>query len=79
MIYILGGAFDPPHVGHAAIVRALLYFRDPQKIVIMPSGKRNDKEYSTSDEDRLALLEIFVNEIGDPRLLIDDYFISEWK
>lgn len=60
MIYIIGGAFDPPHVGHTAIVRALLHFRSPLQIVIIPSGKRDDKSYCVSDEDRMNMLEIFV-------------------
>ncbi len=79
MIYIIGGAFDPPHVGHTAIVRALLHFRSPLQIVIIPSGKRDDKSYCVSDEDRMNMLEIFVWEINDPRVIIDDYFIHEWK
>lgn len=63
MIYIFGAAFDPPHVGHSAIIRALLHFRNPEKIIIIPSGKRNDKSYHVSDEHRLAMLDIFVDEI----------------
>ena len=63
MIYILGGAFDPPHVGHAAIVKSILAKKHPEKIVIIPSSARNDKQYAVSDENRLAMLEIFADEI----------------
>ena len=66
MIYIFGAAFDPPHVGHSAIIRALLHFRNPEKIIIIPSGKRNDKSYHVSNEHRLAMLEIFCDEINLP-------------
>lgn len=79
MIYIFGGAFDPPHVGHAAIVKCLLAKKHPEKIIIIPSSERDDKRYSVSDEHRLAMLDIFVREIDDPRVEIDDHFITDWK
>lgn len=79
MIYILGGAFDPPHAGHSAIVRSILHFLNPDQIVILPSGKRNDKIYSTTDLHRLALLDIFVTEIADKRVIVDDFFIKKWE
>jgi nicotinate (nicotinamide) nucleotide adenylyltransferase len=79
MIYIFGGAFDPAHVWHTAIIRALFYYKNPEKIVLMPSGARNDKSYSASDEHRLAMLEIFCQEIKDERVIIDDYFVREWE
>jgi predicted adenine nucleotide alpha hydrolase (AANH) superfamily ATPase/very-short-patch-repair endonuclease/nicotinic acid mononucleotide adenylyltransferase len=63
MIYIFGAAFDPPHAGHNAIIRALLHYRNPEKIILIPSGKRNDKNYNTSDTHRKAMVDIFVNEI----------------
>ena len=79
MIYIFGAAFDPPHVGHSAIIRALLHYKNPEKILLIPSSKRNDKSYHVSDEHRLAMLQIFVSEIGDERVIIDDYFIKNWE
>lgn len=59
MIYIFGGAFDPPHVGHAAIVKSILAKKHPEKIIIIPSSARNDKNYAVSDEHRLKMLRIF--------------------
>ena len=79
MIYILGGAFDPPHAGHSAIVRSILHFLSPDQIIILPSGKRNDKTYNISDEYRLSLLQIFVEEIANEKVIIDDYFIKNWQ
>ena len=64
MIYIFGAAFDPPHVGHSAIVRALFHYKNPEKIILMPSGIRSDKSYHVSDEHRLAMLEIFCEELN---------------
>lgn len=79
MIYIFWAAFDPPHVGHSAIIRALLHFRDPEKIILIPSGKRNDKIYHTDDVHRTAMLEIFLHEIDDDRVVIDEYFMRDWQ
>lgn len=36
-IALFGGSFDPPHIGHEAIVRALLNFKEIEKVVIMPT------------------------------------------
>jgi len=36
-IALFGGSFDPPHLGHEAIVKALLDFKDIDKVVIMPT------------------------------------------
>ena len=60
MIYIFGGAFDPPHVGHTAIVKTILAKKHPEKIIILPSSERDDKKYHVSDDHRLAMLDIFV-------------------
>ena len=78
MIYIFGAAFDPPHVGHTAIIRALLHYKNPTKIVLMPSGVRDDKSYNVSDEHRMKMLEIFQREIDDVRIVVDDHFIKNW-
>ena len=76
MIYIFGAAFDPPHSGHSAIIRALLHYKNPEKIIIIPSGKRNDKSYNVSDEHRKKMCDIFISEIGDPRVIVDYYFLD---
>ena len=53
--------------------------KNPEKIIIIPSSERDDKKYSVSNAHRLAMLDIFVKEIDDSRVIIDDYFISSWK
>jgi epoxyqueuosine reductase len=79
MIYIFGGAFDPPHVWHTSIIQAILHYKNPEKIIIIPSSARNDKSYAVSDEHRLTMLEIFAWEIDDARVVIDDYFVRNWQ
>jgi len=36
-IALFGGSFDPPHIGHEAIVKAVSGFKDIEKVVIMPT------------------------------------------
>ena len=60
-------------------MRALIAHKNPEKIIIIPSSERDDKKYHISDEHRLALLDIFVREIDDSRVMVDDYFIRNWK
>ena len=36
-IALFGGSFDPPHIGHIAIVKEALKLKDVQKVVIMPT------------------------------------------
>ncbi len=79
MIFIFGAAFDPPHVGHSAIIRALLYFLSPEKIIIIPSGKRDDKTYFATDSHRRAMIDIFVEEIQNARVEVDYYFLDTFR
>lgn len=59
-------------------MRAILYKKHPEKIVIIPSSERDDKRYKTTDEHRLKMLDIFVRDIRDPRVVVDDYFVKNW-
>ncbi len=36
-IALFGGSFDPPHIGHEAIVKKILTLNDVNKIIIMPT------------------------------------------
>lgn len=36
-IALFGGSFDPPHIGHKAVVEAALNLKEIDKIVIMPT------------------------------------------
>jgi len=62
-IALFGGSFDPPHVGHEAIVKAALHFKDISKVVVMPTYLSPFKSHSHhSYEQRFQwLLEMFDN------------------
>ncbi len=36
-IALFGGSFDPPHIGHMAIVEALRELKDIDKVIVMPT------------------------------------------
>lgn len=63
---LLGGAFDPPHLGHLICAQYTLEALDLDKIIFIPSGdhpfKRNDVVASATD--RLAMVELSVAGYG---------------
>ncbi|MDP3726817.1 MAG: nicotinate (nicotinamide) nucleotide adenylyltransferase [bacterium] len=62
-IAILGGSFDPPHIGHYLVIKQILEIRkDIDKILLMPAFKHQWKPIQASVEDRLAMLQSLVNE-----------------
>ena len=62
-IVIYGGAFNPPHLGHASVIKALLHLFPCDEIWIMPSGERKDKRIGVSGQDRLAMLRLMSSEL----------------
>ncbi len=36
-VAFFGGSFDPPHIGHKAVVKAALNLKDVQKVIVMPT------------------------------------------
>jgi len=36
-VALFGGSFDPPHIGHKAVVEAALNLKDINKVVVMPT------------------------------------------
>jgi len=54
------GTFNPPHFGHTSAVIVALEKITFDEVWIMPSGKRVDKEISTSLQDRKNMSSILV-------------------
>lgn len=61
-VVIYGGAFNPPHIGHAAAIETIIRLFPCDEIWVMPSADRHDKQISISGEDRLNMLRIMVAE-----------------
>jgi nicotinate-nucleotide adenylyltransferase len=51
----LGGAFDPPHLGHVALARAAKQHFGLDRLVVLVSARPGHKAVSTPVEARLAL------------------------
>lgn len=73
-VAILGGTFDPPHLGHFILAEQIKNRFDLAKIIFMPAGKpphKKDKGISP-DQDRFKMLKLAVAENKD-------FSLSDWE
>jgi len=75
---LLGGTFDPVHLGHLAIARAALNQLKLDHLFFVPAAQAplRYEAPSASAADRLDLLQRAVTEAADPRLGVLDIEIS---
>ncbi|MBI4215519.1 MAG: nicotinate-nicotinamide nucleotide adenylyltransferase [Parcubacteria group bacterium] len=59
-IVIYGGAFDPPHIGHAMVIDNVLRLFPCDEIWILPSGNRADKTIKVSKEHRFTMISLLL-------------------
>lgn len=68
-IAVLGGSFDPPHIGHYFVIQQILELRkEIDKILLVPAYQHQWKPAFASIEHRISMLQYFVNnriEISD--------------
>ena len=71
-IAIFGGAFDPPHLGHALLIAQIINCVGIDEVWIVPSGKRVDKMNEGSELHRLSMANSFIEELfkGDSRIKV---------
>ncbi len=73
-IAIFGGSFDPPHLGHAAIMKKALETLDIEKLIVVPAYISPFKKgHSAPAELRLKWLKKIT--AFDPRIEVSDYEI----
>ena len=73
-IALFGGSFDPPHIGHEAVIKALKKFKDIDKIIIMPTFLNPFKsDFYAPSSLRLKWLKEIFNE--ETNVEISDYEI----
>ncbi len=62
-IALFGGSFDPPHIGHVAIVESLLSFKNIEQVVVMPTflNPFKTKSYATTHLRVKWLKDIFAS------------------
>jgi len=68
-IAILGGRFDPPHIGHFLVAKQVLELRkDIDKVLFIPAFQHQWKPIIASPSDRIEMLKSFLGsgiEISD--------------
>lgn len=57
-VAVFGGAFDPPHLGHVALVRAAFEHFGFERVLVVPAGDPPHKAVSTPAEIRAHLAEL---------------------
>jgi nicotinate-nucleotide adenylyltransferase len=57
-IAVFGSAFDPPHLGHVALVRAALEHFGFERLLVVPAGDPPHKDVATPAEIRVRLAEL---------------------
>lgn len=72
-IAILGGTFDPPHLGHLILADTVIKELNYDKVLFIPSKIPPHKNISgeVSNEDRLNMLKLSIKD--DKRFSFDDY------
>lgn len=71
-IAILGGSFDPPHLGHILIARQVLEFTDFAQVWLLPVASHAFDKKITSPEVRMKM----VNLTGEKNILASDFEIK---
>jgi len=68
---ILGGTFDPIHVGHLAVAKAAMECARLDRVMFIPSAEPPHRGAALARaEDRLAMAELAV--VGEPRFEVSD-------
>lgn len=61
-IGVLGGSFDPPHLGHLSLARQILAKTKINEVWFMPCFKHNFNKKMSPVEDRLKMTKMMVGE-----------------
>jgi len=61
-IAILGGAFDPPHLGHQLIANQVLDFADVKEVWLAPCYQHTFEKKLTKVEHRLSMTKTLINK-----------------
>jgi nicotinate-nucleotide adenylyltransferase len=77
-IALFGGSFDPPHIGHEAIIKALDKLDFLDKVVVMPTFLNPFKErFFAPAELRLLWLEKICTDLK--KVTVSDYEVKQAK
>lgn len=59
---IIGGSFDPIHLGHLAMAEYLRELKNLEKIVFIPTGNAPHKTYESLAEQRLEMVKLAIED-----------------
>jgi len=77
-IGILGGAFNPPHLGHLILAKTALKKLNLEKVIFLPSGiPPLKKEKMPSAKDRFLMTKLLIK--GKPCFEVSNYEIKKKK
>ena len=65
---VMGGTFDPIHIGHLIIASEALYAFDLDRMVFMPTGRPWQKRAHSASEDRYLMT--VLGTAGNPRFAV---------
>lgn len=74
-ISLFGGAFDPPHLGHQAVVANLLATELADEVWYLPVKNHHFAKQMESVEHRLAMLKLIVGD--DSNVKIEEYELHQ--
>lgn len=57
-VALLGGAFNPPHLGHALIARQVLDFTEADEVWLLPNYRQHPPKPVAAAEHRLAMTKL---------------------
>lgn len=77
-VALFGGSFDPPHIGHIAVVEALKQLSYIDEIVVMPTyiNPFKNSSYASPKQRFDWLVEIFKD---DTKVVVSDYEVAQNK
>jgi len=70
---ILGGAFDPPHIGHVALARAALHELDLERLLVLVIADPGHKETRASADARLELTRLAFEDVPGVDVELDPH------
>ena len=70
---VLGGAFDPPHMGHVALARAAIEELDLERLLVLVVADPGHKATVAPPESRLELARLAFEDMSGVDLELDPY------
>ncbi len=70
-IGLFGGSFNPPHLGHVAVLRHLTTLDSLDAVWILPVFKHPFGKDLAGFDSRVAMLELVLDEVQSPKLKIE--------